>query len=101
MSNGLHGALLEYQREGNNAMSVVLEGFVNSTLAEDTMNATTLEQVLSFLDTMTSSYLSDGLTDSADMYYATANSSFTVYASWLIGLCVRVPSPVLCFFECV
>ena len=85
MSNGLHGALLEFERRGRGIVSEVAgNGFTTG----GARNTTQEQAVLHFMDTLTSVYLSEGLQLSAGLLRESANGKLHGYTSWLVGLSV-------------
>lgn len=98
MANGLHGALLEFERRARNAVTVKLEYYVNETDAETHMNATGAANVIKFMDDLTSMYLSDGLTLSAGLLESDADDKLSVYIAWLIALSVSSITGMFLFY---
>ena len=84
MSNGLHGALVEFERRGR----VIVSGVQAVNYSASARNATQEKTVLQFLDTLTSQYVGDGLASSASELRQSTNSEMRSYVSWLVGLSV-------------
>ena len=56
------------------------------------------QDVQTFLETLTDSYLSTGLQASAQLYRNTATSQLNVYADWLVGMTVASIVALLVFY---